>query len=242
MKFQSPDQTPTFATDPQAALASFWELGYHIEPNVWTQDQCENLIHHAQTLPTYQDETYAPVMQIHRVQGEFLTALRHPRIVKIAELLVSGKVSGLQSVFYFGCPGTVGFALHQDNFRLEAKRDACVVAWSALCDITPNMGGLVVYPGSHREPILPVERLDAPQDTGQDPNANCEQVIVPPEYEPFDLVVPAGAVVFMHNHLVHGSHKNRSDRFRYSLLTCYIRQGESFRPGNYAVRSEVNVY
>ena len=233
---------PTFASDPEAAIAAYHQIGYHVEPDVWTQEQCHALIRAADRLPTAQDETFAPAMQPHRMEPAFLNALRNPKIVSIIERLVGGRASGLQTQFFFCKPGTPGFALHQDSYYVEAGREVFASAWSALRDITPEMGGLVAYPGSHQEPILPVENTGSDRDAGQDPNAQRLQTVLPEGYEPLALNVPMGSVVFLHGHVVHGSGQNASDRFRYSLLSTYIRCGESFRPGNYACRAEVNLY
>jgi len=244
MPLQNPSllvSMPSFATDPEVALASFFRLGYHIEPNVWISEQCEALIRASENLPSFHDGTFSPAMQPHRLEPMFLNALRNPKIVNIMEQLVSGKVSGIQSEFFFCRPGTRGFALHQDNYYVEAKPDVFASAWSALRDITPEMGGLIIYPGSHYEPILPVKKLIQPCDMAQDPNAHSQQVIMPGGYEPVDLKVPMGATVFLHSHVVHGSHQNCSDQFRYVLLTTYIRCGEPFRPGRYAQRFEIEV-
>jgi ectoine hydroxylase-related dioxygenase (phytanoyl-CoA dioxygenase family) len=157
------------------------------------------------------------------------------------ERLVSGHVSGLQSDFFFCKPGTPGFAMHQDNRTVQAKPDAFASAWSAMQDVTPEMGGLIGYPGTHREPVLPTVATGRPSDPRQDLNAYREEVVLPPGYEPVDLFVPMGAALFMHSHFVHASHQNHSNKFRRALLLTYIRSGESFRPGCTAKRAEVSV-
>ena len=239
----STDKQPlSFTTHPEAALASYLELGFHIEYEVWTPDECEALTHASKELPSFKDGTCAPVLNPHRIEPTFLSALRNPIIVKIMERLVSGRVSGLQGEFFFCPPGTPGFAMHQDNYYVEAKRGAFASAWTALQDVTSETGGLIVYPGSHREPILPVELVDQPGSISQDVNANRQQVVLPSGYEPVDLFVPMGAVALLHGHTVHTSHKNCSNQFRRALLMTYIRCGEQFRPGFTARRSEVDVY
>ena len=113
----------------------------------------------------------------------------------------------------------------------------------ALTDVSPENGGLILYPGTHRCPLLPVEPLHRGPAEGQDPNGNNEQSLVPPQFKPVDAIVPKGAVVFLHAHVVHESYDNRSaDHWRYALLNTYIRRGWTFRPGRYAQRSEVDVY
>lgn len=244
---KQPEKIPSFAADPDAALASYHELGYHIEQNVWTDNECEDIIGASENLSSYKDDTLVPAMQAHRQEPRFLQALENPKIVKIMELLVSGSVSALQSEFFFCPPGTTGFALHQDNYFVEAKPQVFASAWSPMQDVTPEMGGLIVYPGSHKEPILPVERLsDGDQSdrrqTSQDPNATREQVAVPAGYEPVHVSVSKGSTLLIHGQLIHGSNKNCSEQWRRVLLTTYIRSGEPFRPGSYAARAEVDVY
>ncbi len=239
---QAIEFSPTFTTDPDEALARYHEVGYHIEPNIWTDDQCQRLIEASTNLPSCKNETFVPAMQPHREEPIFLQALGNPKIVKIMEMLVSGRVSGLQTEFFFCPPGTRGFALHQDNYFVEAKPNVFASAWSPMQDVTPEMGGLIVYPGSHKEPILPVERLCDQEQASQDPNATREQVVLPTQYKPIHVSISKGSTLFIHGQLIHGSNKNISEQWRRVLLATYIRSGEKFRPGCYADRIEINVY
>jgi len=233
----------TFKQNPELALKRYHEVGYHVEPNLWAAQECDNLIEAAKSLPTYQDGSFKSFLQAHRVEPKFLAALKNPRIVQILELLVNGKVSAIQSQFFFCRPGTRGFVRHQDNYYVQSSWDGFASAWSALTDVDPGNGGLVVYPKVHLEPILPVEPVAYPDSSSGDPNTVSQQTVLPDRYESVDLYVPKGAVVFLHGHNVHKSHNNTTqDRFRQALLMTYIRQGEKFRPGFAAQRAEVNVY
>lgn len=233
---------PQFRDDPGAALQSYFTLGYHIEANVWTPLECKALIRAAQNFPGVEAGAAAPLMQPHRQDELFLYAIRNSKIVQIMESLVSGRVSGLQSEFFFSGPGTPGFTKHQDNRAVEAEPDSFASAWSAMVDITPDMGGLIGYPGTHRESLLATAKTGREPNVSQDTNAYGEEAILPAGYDPLHLVVPIGAVVFMHSHFVHASHQNRSSKFRYALLLTYIRSGTRFRPGFTAKRAEVDVY
>ena len=237
------NQNATFSTDPEAAIKSYFELGFHLEPEVWSARECEEIIRASEHFPSFKDGTFAPSMQAHKTDSAFLTAMRNATLVSIMERLCSGRVSGLQSVYYYGRPGTPGFTMHQDNAFVEAKPDAFATAWVALQDVTPEMGGLVGYPGSHREPILPIVPVDSPiQSVSQDTNAHREEAVLPPAYKPVELFVPMGAVLFMHSHFVHSSNTNSTEKFRRALVLTYIRSGEQFRPGFTAQRAEVEVY
>ena len=233
----------TFKQDPELALKKYHEVGYHLEPNVWTAQECNDLIEAAKNLPTYQDSSFRSFLQAHRIEPKFLTALKKPKIIQILELLVNGKVSAIQSQFFFCCPGTKGFARHQDNYYVQSSQDGFASAWSALTDVDPSNGGLVVYPKTHLESILPVESVQQLDGSEEDPNTVIQQSILPDGYEPIDLYIPKGSVVFLHGHNVHKSYNNQTkNRFRQALLTTYIRQGEKFRPGFAAQRAKVDVY
>lgn len=231
----------TFASDPQHAVEYYHEQGYWIEPNVWSQDECSALRATARSWPTWLDGTCAPAMNPHRWDPLILQALRNSRIVNFMRRVLGNDVSGLQTQYFFCRPGTQGFALHQDNYYVEAKCDAFASAWSPLVDVSPNNGTLVIYPGTHREAILPVREIASTCDPGQDVNAHKQEAIVPECYRPKDVLVKAGDVLFIHGHLVHSSYRNESTDFRDVLLSTYLRSGEGFRPGFTAKREPVEI-
>lgn len=226
----------------EGTLAFYRDNGYCVVKDFWTAKECDEFIFLSLGFPAWVLETFAPLMQPHRMHPSFMWSLTRPRLVAILEQLCGGKVSGLQSVWYYGAPGTPGFNAHQDNYFVEAPPDTFVSAWSPMQDTTPEMGGIVGYPGSHKFGALPVQTVNRPGSDSQDPNATIEEVIIPKGYEAIDLVVPKGAVLFMHQNFIHSSNANNTDTFRRALLMTYIRQGSSFRAGNTAKREEVDVY
>lgn len=220
----------------------YQENGYWIEPGVFTPEECDALVRASLELDNYRNGSCRPAMMPHRVDEIFLCALRNPRIVSSMNALVGGTPVGLQTEFFYCKPGTRGFSLHQDNFFVEAPAGAFASAWVALTDVTPENGGLIAYPGTHKEGLLPVQKIQLATDEGQDPNANNEECIVPPRYARLDVSVPKGAVFYIHGHLVHGSNPNASDdRWRHVLLMTYLREGAAFRAGKYAQRTPVRV-
>jgi phytanoyl-CoA hydroxylase len=220
----------------------YQQYGYALVPGILSKKECASVLLASESFPTSKDGTFAPAMQPHKTEESVMSIMRHPQIVLLMEQICGGTVSGLQSVFYFGKPGTPGFTKHQDNAFVEAPPDAFASVWIALQDVTPNMGGLIGYPGSHMEPILPIVKVDRPKSVSQDPNANAEELVLPDGYNPIQHYVPRGAALFMHSHYVHESNANVSDLFRSALVLTYIRKGEPFRPGNTAKREEVWVY
>ncbi|MBX3710089.1 MAG: phytanoyl-CoA dioxygenase family protein [Gammaproteobacteria bacterium] len=231
----------SFLTNPNEALVAYHELGFHIEENLFTPEECEQFIRVAANLDSAKNQTYRPQMMPHHTNNIYLAAMRKPALVTIMNQLVDGKAVGLQTEFFYCKPGTRGFSLHQDNFFVQAPYGVFASAWVALTDTYAEKGGLIAYPGSHKEGLLPVRKLDLVKDSAQDPNANNEETIVPEKYQPINAVVPKGAVFFIHGHLIHGSNPNTTQEWRYVLLNTYIRQGESFRPGNYAQREEIEL-
>lgn len=229
----------SFKTNPDEALRMYHELGFHIEENMFTDAECEAFIRASSELESAKSGLYRPQMMPHRQNPLYLEAMRKPEIKEIMSLLVGGKAAGLQTEFFYCKPGTRGFSLHQDNFFVQAPYGAFASAWVALTDTYTEKGGLIVYPGSHKEGLLPVQKLNLVKDSAQDPNANNEETVVPPQYQPINAAVPKGAVLFIHGHVVHGSNSNQTDEWRYVLLNTFIRSGESFRPGNYAQREEL---
>jgi phytanoyl-CoA hydroxylase len=223
-------------------LKFYEEHGYAIEENVFSDEECVRLIEASKGLESYTNQTYRPMMMPHRVDSIYLDALRQPKVVSSMEQAVGGKPAGLQTQFFYCKPGTRGFALHQDNFFVEAPDEVFASAWCALTDTWPEKGGLIVYPGTHREGVLPVRQLPEAEAGSQDPNANREETLVPPQYKPMHVSVPKGAVLYIHSCLVHGANPNNTQDWRYVLLNTYIREGESFRPGRSAKRVPVSLY
>lgn len=220
-------------------LKFFEQNGYWIEEGVFSDADCARLIEASKTLENYTNETYRPMMMPHRVNDIYLDALRNPKVVASIAAIVGGKPAGLQTEFFYCKPGTRGFSLHQDNFFVEAAMGVFASAWCALTDTYPEKGGLIVYPGTHKEGLLPQRKLVVDKDKGQDPNANNEETVVPPQYKAVNVSVPKGAALYIHGHLVHGSNPNTTQEWRSVLLNTYIREGENFRAGKYAQRAQV---
>src|SRR3990167_4371256 len=240
MQSQSTD-TPSFATNPKEALQHFNELGFHIEYGVLNDIECQRYIHASQTLENALNGSFRPQMMPNRQNPIYLEAMQNRTITNIMNLLVDGKAMGLQTEYFYCQPGTRGFSLNQDNFFVQASVGAFASAWVALTDTHTQKGGLIVYPRSHKEGLLPVRKLDIGPAASQDPNANNEESIVPTQYKPINATVPKGAVLFIHGHVVHGSNPNTSNEWRHVLLNTYIREGESYRPGNYAQREAIEL-
>lgn len=214
-------------------VSNFYDQGYYIQEDFWSRNDCDRLIQVSKTFPSWKGRTYKSLMQPHRFHQVFAEAMKKPEMVETMEYFCGGRVSGLQSVWYYGSPGSPGFPAHQDNWFVEAPPDSFVSAWSPMQDTNISMGGITGYAKSHLHGLLPVKEVDG---------VISEEAILPEGSERTDLFIPKGAVLFMHGFFVHESHPNVTDEFRRALLLTYIRKGEPFRPGNTAHRVEIDVY
>ncbi len=219
----------SFLTDPQLALDDYYELGYHIEPGMFSDEECTALIKAGHGLEEAKKGIFRPCMMPHRQNEIFVEAMKKPLLLQIMSAMVDGQAAGLQSEFFYCEPGTRGLSLHQDNFYVEAEYGVFASAWTALTDTYFEKGGLIIYPESHKEGALPVRKLDLGLDNSQDPNASNEETVVPLQYSAYNVAIPKGATLFIHGHLVHGSNPNQTNEWRYALLTSYIKSGEKFR-------------
>ena len=233
---------PQFSYNPNMALEFYLEYGFQIEQNIWNSTEQAEINFEADAMPTALDGTFLPIMNCHRESVCFAKAMKHGRVVAIMERLLGGRVSGVQTEYFFGKPGTKGFSMHQDNFFVASHADSFGSAWSPMVDVNPLRGGLIVYPGSHREPLLDVRETGLQSSPSQDVNAHKLECILPEKYSPVSVDVDAGCCVFLHGHSVQSSHPNQSDIYRRVFLATYIRQGAPFRPGNTAKRTETSLY
>lgn len=235
---------PSFYVDEKAAVDAFKTNGFHAEYQFIDDKACDELIAASKTLANAQNGEYRPTLNPHLENTSFLKVMRDPKVINLIEKLIGGRVSGLQTQFFFGKPGTKGFSIHQDNFFVEAKpADAFVSTWLALSDVNKENGTIYAFPGAHKEGLLPVRKLSGVAGAGQEYNASNEETIVPEKYPPVTIEVPRGTLVFLHSLLPHGSFDNTSkDSWRYVMLNNYIKQNTPFRPGNSAKRKEIPVY
>lgn len=236
--------SPSFYEDEQGAIESFRMHGFHAEYNFIDPKECDEIIAASQTLVNAKNGEYRPTLNPHIESDAFLKIMRDPKVITIMEKLVGGKVSGIQTQFFFGKPGTSGFSIHQDNFFVEAKpADSFVSTWLALTDVDQENGTIFVYPGAHKEGLLPVRKLSGVAVIGQEYNAANEECVVPEKYLPVTVEVPKGTLIFLHSLAPHGSFNNTStDRWRQVMLNNYIKQNIPFRAGNSAKRKEIMVY
>lgn len=178
------------------------------------------------------------------------SVMRRPSIATILDILQQGEAVALQSMFLFKKVGTryasQAWWPHQDNAYPLADYGWYITGNLALTDQSPENGGLYIYPGSHKEPVLPNVKMKSFQE-GDSGNPG-HRVEVPEKYfdSKTDLIMKKGSVLFLHGNALHGSYPNRSkDRSRPMFSIPYgtkgITQGKTFLAGRKGKRREMSI-
>ena len=228
-----------------SALNFYRQEGYCLVERILSLPECRQYLDLVESIACTQETKYTPLMNPDRRFPEFRRLLCHPKVVRCLETLQQSKIVALQSMLYYKAPGSLGRDLHQDCFYAQSEHGAYIGTWFPLEDTDRENGGLVVYPGSHREPLLEVNEDEERKKTNRGDFMNDRGVscIVPPGYSKKYLSVKAGSVVFIHGNLVHGSEENLSKtRFRRAFAAHYIKEGYPFVTGTHAKRQITDVY
>lgn len=223
--------------------------GYLVVSDVVTRERCDELL---AIFRKYADSSFAGIMNLdrggHLIHEPDARAVRavmtDPAIVAILETLQQSEIWVLQSMFLFkqaGSPyASQAWNPHQDNAYPQAAWGAYLTANIPFEDQDPENGGMYIYPGSHREPLLPHEEVRSfHEEPGKNPG---HRVLVPEGYEKVDLRLSKGSVLVLHGNVIHGSYPNHSPtRSRPMLLIPYIVKGAAFLPGQVAKRTPIPV-
>ena len=215
---------------PVSSVNEFAAQGYTIARGLFSPDEVERLREHffwvnrehRRDMDNIGDEKdplaqYPRVMQPHRWDETSLQWMIDARLNDWMTSILGREPYAVQTMFYFKPPGARGQALHQDQFFLRVDPGTCVAAWMAIDRCDEENGCLRIVPGTHDIPVLCT--IDADHEI----SFSNDTVELPPGYEPIELVMEPGDVLFFNGQLVHGSYPNStSDRFRCALIGHYI--------------------
>lgn len=182
----------------------------------------------------------------HKTSELILKLFGHPIIVDIVENILGDKIDGFQSFSYFKPPGELGRDIHQDSFYVRSEWGKSVNLVIFIDDMDIENGCLFSYEYSHFLPILPIE-IDEERTKTNPQNFKNERgkACIMPEGHRFPKVYHTGEigdVLFLHDHLVHGSEQNKSDKFRKSLVLSYKSKKGTIREGQQMKREPFDVY
>jgi 2-aminoethylphosphonate dioxygenase len=206
--------------------------GYLLVPKVFQPAECRKILE----LYVSRSKEFlgSETMNLDRTVPEVGTFVRDTRIADIAEGLHNdAPMDYLMVHAIFKRPGTPyakhAWNPHQDvHYNGHPKRMGALVT-VAIEDSDPGNGGMFVYTGSHKLPLL----YHAPNESyglGTTPGDKCT---VPEEFldKKTDLAMKQGDVYVQDGHLIHGSYSNDSNRSRTQLGIVVIVRGQSYNKG-----------
>ena len=190
---------------------------------------------------------YEPYMHPHKDSGYIEKIFAHPMAIEYMELVLGGKIEGVQTWAYFKPPGELGRDAHQDGFYSQSVWNSIANISIALDDTDESNGGLWAYEGSQFLPLLDIEVNEErvktnPSNWGNERGKECKM----PEGHNFPKIyakLKKGQAFLIHSHLVHGSDDNNStDKYRRSILSGYKTIGSYLRQGEHMKRVPVDIY
>lgn len=226
--YKDPESAAMMNIDREYALSRFWTQNYAKKHGI-----SENQV------PVEK----IPFEHINKTARLMRSFMRDPRAVSLLEQLHEGpffgnvkgrKWGGLMTQIIFKEPetqyGNQAWNPHQDNSYVLNPNRLYVTTNTFFSDSDLENGTMYVYPGSHKEGILPFkEVMSYREEKGKNPGNVSE---IPAGYEKVDIEFKKGDMLFLNGDLVHGSYPNRSEnRPRPLYMNVYIPDGEFFRPG-----------
>ena len=169
------------------------------------------------------------------------------KVVSIVEGLMKSEAYGLMTQMLFKEAGTKyasqAWTVHQDNAYHQNPNGATLTINIACKDADKETGTLYLFPGSHKEGILPfTERKSFREDEGENPGNTLD---LPKKYlkHKKDIIMKKGDMLILHGNCAHGSYSNTSRiRSRPLYSITYIKKGEKFLVGKNANRQEFLLY
>lgn len=215
--------------------------GYLVIDRMLNRRECELCI---EVFERYADQDFSAVMNLDRQDPLARELVTLPKIVNAVEQLQRWEVDAVMSQILYKKAGSPyarqAWNPHQDNSYPAMPYHSIVTTNLFFTDADPGNGGLYLYPGSHREPLLSFTPTPSHHEpVGTNPG---NTIFVPDSYPKKDLLVKAGAVLIMNTHLIHGSYSNYSPtRSRPLYSVSYANKGVEVPVGKNANRKRYPV-
>lgn len=226
--FKDKNASAMMNLDREYALSRFWVQNYSQRNGIDINDIPVDKI---------------PFEHINKTARLMRAFMRDPRAVSLLEQLHEGPFfgnvkgrqwGGLMTQIIFKEPetqyGNQAWNPHQDNSYVLNPNRLYVTTNSFFADSDVENGTMYVYPGTHKEGILPYEEVVSyREEKGKNPG---NITAIPEKYKRVDIEFKKGDMLFLNGDLVHGSYANKSkNRPRPLYMNVYIPEGEFFRPG-----------
>ena len=221
----------------QKDLEGYRDTGYLVVPELFDATECITMELIFEDLAT---EGYPPIINLNRQDSRVANISKASRVTRIVEALQDSLISiGSTTRFYkkaHSIFSTQAWNVHQDASYSGTGPGVYITANIALGDMDKENGSLYIYPGSHKEGILPFE--SKPTNNTDSGNKIIDLDAIG---DSIDLELTRGSVFFMCGELAHGSYANNSDRDRPMFCICYVKRGAEFFRGSQADREEIYV-
>lgn len=220
--------------------------GYLAAENIIDSQKCDYFLNLYKSHAEKKNNTiFSEMIQIHTEIPETLELMKDKKVVEIVQYILGSEAIGLQSICSFKKPGSpsgkYAWNAHQDNSYIKTDVDSYVSGDIVLDNHEEESGVLYVYPGSHKEKLLPFEphkSFNLPD--GENPGNRV--IDMPTEYEKVDLYLRKGTLLMFHPLVIHGSYSNKSiDKWRPILLMNYVKKGSNFFKGSSVKRVPIEL-
>lgn len=161
------------------------------------------------------------------------------RLLKKIDKITNSTIFPIGSHYFFKEPNTryasQAWVPHQDNEWTKNPNNNLLLAHIIMDKSTVENGCIYLYPGSQKEPVLPLVKKPELLTDSLNPG---RLINIPEEYltNKFNCVLGKGDVVICHGNTIHGSYANSSTIGRPTYAIHYISEGEEFFSGERARR------
>jgi len=221
----------------------FHENSFLVIESLFSEEECDRIY---ELFCEHADKDFSAIINLDREVPELHNVMKMPKVVSIIENLIDSEAYGLMTQMLFKEAGTVyanqAWTVHQDNAYHQNQNGATVTINIACKDAFVDNGTLYVYPGTHKEGILPFEtRKSFKENKGSNPG---NTLVLPEKYldKKTDVIMKKGDMLILHGNCVHGSYGNISAFSRPLYSITYIKKGESFIVGKNANRKEFHLH
>jgi len=198
-------------------ITNFRRLGFWLERGFLSPEEVQRINRLGAMLLAEREEKWR-IVDPHRGEPAFLPYYRHPKLIARMKEIFGELPVGIQTMYYVKAPQSPGHSWHQDQFYIPGDPQPVMAAWCALDKVDEANGALMVFPGTHTGPILPMVPCDDPR------FAHHRQAVQPPAgAQPLAVCMQPGDVLFFHGCLIHGALPNTTtDRHRRAWICHYL--------------------
>lgn len=227
----------------------FIENGFMVIRGIFSYEECDEFL---AALKKCAEDDFPAIHNIERdpPEGKGLKeaerVYKNKAIVGILDDLLESEIVALGNQTLFKEAGSLyanqAWNPHQDNSYPQTPNGEYTTINIFLSDAAPENGGMYLYPGSHKEGLLPFTASVSFRERPSQSPGNI--VSIPEKYKDkkVDLWVLKGDALFLHGHIIHGSYPNtHQTKSRPLFSVSFVPRGTKFISGKNNKRKEIEV-